>query len=72
MSKGYGQQQPATALVYRALRRLPLRVATLLWPAADETVPAPAVRAVGDEDGAPVALVFAGGERVSLDGTEEH
>ena len=71
ISRGYGRQQPASTLVYRAACPLPLRVATLLWPAAGASVPPPEVRALDGEDGAPVALVFGTGERVPLDGTEE-
>jgi hypothetical protein len=70
ISRGYGQRQPASTLVYRAACRLPLRVVTLLWPAADGSVPA--VRALNGADGAPAALVFETGQRVRLDGTEEH
>jgi hypothetical protein len=70
-SPEYGRQQPAAALVYRACGRLPLRVVTLLWPAADEGGPAPAVEAEAGADGAPCALLFGTGERVALEGTEE-
>jgi hypothetical protein len=72
ISPDYGRQQPAPALVFRAWCRLPLRVATVLWPAADEEAAPPVVRAVNGADGSPSALEFATGERVPLDGMEEH
>jgi hypothetical protein len=60
VSQDYGLRQPAPALVYSASARFPLRVVTLLWPAADiDTIP-PAVILAGDDDLGPVTLTVAG------------
>jgi hypothetical protein len=70
-SPDYGRQQPAAVLVFGATARLPLRVATLLWPSAQEGAPAPEVQPLDGPGGEPAGLAFASGERVSFDGTED-
>jgi hypothetical protein len=57
-SPEYGQRQPAPALVYRTTSRLPLRIATLLYPAPADLGQPPAVVPIETEDGQLRALLF--------------
>jgi hypothetical protein len=61
VSAAYGQRQPAPALVYSTIERLPLRIATLLWPTAAPFDAPPEVRP-RVKNGSLNALVFGDGE----------
>jgi hypothetical protein len=47
VSPAYGCRQPAPVLIYRTAGRLPMRVATLLMPAASASAPPPTVAPLG-------------------------
>ena len=71
-SADYGQRQPAPALVYQTTSRLPLRIATLLFPAATPIAEPPAVVPIESEDGRLCALLFKDtGEMVSFEHGDE-
>jgi hypothetical protein len=71
-SADYGQRQPAPALVYTTTSRLPLRIATLLYPATTDIAEPPAVAAMESQDGHIHALLFKDtGEMVSFERGDE-
>jgi hypothetical protein len=62
ISRDYGQREPAPLLIYRATTRLPLRVATLLFP-ADAGLPSPPdVATIRDHQGQVIGLRLHGGD----------
>ena len=58
VSHHYGQRRAAPLLIYSAVTRLPLRVATLLWPIEDGAAMPPDVSPLLGADGALVGLAF--------------
>jgi len=69
VSAGYGLRQPAPALVFSATTRLPVRIVTLLLPAADPRRTPPEVLPLVDKDSGLIGLVWsAAGEAVVEDG----
>ena len=62
MSPDYGQRRPAPVVVYSAAVRLPLRVITLLLPAAEPWAPPPRVSAVERDGEGPTGLRLGAGE----------
>jgi hypothetical protein len=70
-SPDYGRRRPAPVLVYSATARLPLRVATLLLPAADPSAPPPVVSPLSGDGPGPAGLVFGDTlETVRFDGPD--
>ncbi len=68
ISRDYGHREPAPALVHSWEARLPLRVATLLWPFSDGLAACPATSASFDDRGALRALSLDDtGERIEID-----
>ncbi len=65
----YGRREPAPAVTYATVTRLPLRIVTLLLPVADVRATAPAV-ATGTRGGAGAitAVAIGDGPLVTLDG----
>jgi Heparinase II/III-like protein/Heparinase II/III N-terminus len=71
VSPDYGVRQPAPVLVYSAVARLPLRVATLLVPVADGDVGPPAVSPMFGENGNLTGLCFVDdGKEIRFDGDD--
>ncbi len=58
VSPEYGQRRPAPVLIYSTVTALPLRIVTLLLPAARRLESPPIVTPLFDERVAPVGLVF--------------
>ena len=54
----YGERRPAPVVTYATVARLPLRIATLLWPTADPTAAPPRLSLRLDDRGRPEGLVF--------------
>jgi hypothetical protein len=68
VSPNYGTRQPAPALIYWTVARVPLRILTLLWPLADSSAAPPDVRAFTGAGPGPDGLALRGGrERVSFE-----
>ena len=65
ISKRYGHKQPAPALLCSAAGSLPLRIITVLFPAADRLSPAPAVEPVIARD--TIAGVRVSGHTVTVE-----
>jgi len=57
VSPDYGERRPAPVVTYSAVARLPLRIATLLWPTADPTATPPRMSPLLDDRGRLVGLV---------------
>ena len=64
VSPDYGQLQPAPALVYSTVARLPLRIATLLLPTQDLLAAPPAVSPLFVDGAGPLALSMDRGREV--------
>jgi hypothetical protein len=58
VSRDYGQREPAPVLIYRATTTLPIRIATLLLPAAAEIGSPPTVTPVENVTGQLIGLTF--------------
>jgi hypothetical protein len=58
VSSVYGQRQPAPAVTYSAIAKLPCRIVTLLLPVDPMLTSPPSVRAVRDADGRPAGVHF--------------
>ena len=72
VSPDYGVRRPAPALVYSAVARLPLRIATLLLPVEDPAAEPPPVSLLLGEGPGPVALRLEDrGETVRFDEREQ-
>jgi heparinase II/III-like protein len=56
VSRDYGRRQPAPVLSYSLVTRLPVRIATLLWPMEDPSGPLPTVTALAGNAPGPVGL----------------
>jgi hypothetical protein len=56
VSPDYGRRQPAPVLIYSLVTCLPVRIATLLWPIEDPSLPLPAVTVLAGEGPGPVGL----------------
>jgi hypothetical protein len=70
VSSNYGCMEPAPALVYTGSAKLPVKIATLLWPAEtlDDT---PAVEALRDANGLVCGLTLPGrGEAITFEADE--
>ena len=70
VSRDYGQREAAPVLIYSAVTRLPLRVATLLWPIEDGGAAPPDVSPLVDADGALVGLAVGDGGQTIAFGDE--
>jgi uncharacterized heparinase superfamily protein len=57
-SRAYGQREPAPVLIYRVRARLPVRVATVLYPVAGEAAEPPRVEPFGADRGLVDGLVM--------------
>ncbi|HEU4523046.1 MAG TPA: heparinase II/III family protein, partial [Thermoanaerobaculia bacterium] len=55
VSRHYGRMEPAPAVVFSATAKLPIRIATVLWPAEDVTE-APDVNTIDGADGRPAGI----------------
>ena len=58
VSPDYGQREPAPAVVYSAVTKLPLRILTLLLPIEDAAGAPPAVRPLVSEQGELLGVAF--------------
>ena len=71
VSSNYGRREPAPILIYSAVTRLPLRIATLLFPVEDASAAFPEVCALGGDGPGPAGLVLDRGlEWISFEGPE--
>ncbi|HEV8441372.1 MAG TPA: alginate lyase family protein [Methylomirabilota bacterium] len=72
VSQDYGQRRAAPVVIYSAVTRLPLRIATLLYPIQDPLATPPSVSLLEGEDAGAVGLSFDdGGEIVLFGGREQ-
>jgi len=66
ISADYGRREPAPALVYAAVARLPMRIFTLLLPCADPSANPPEPRLLACDYAGPTAIALGeGGESVA-------
>ena len=71
VSSNYGRREPAPILIYSAVTRLPLRIATLLFPVEDASAGFPDVCALGGDGPGPAGLVLDRGlEWIGFEGPE--
>jgi hypothetical protein len=66
----YGRREPAPAVTYSTVTRLPLRIVTLLLPVVDAHAAPPPVSAVTGASGSIESLAFADGALVALNEVE--
>jgi hypothetical protein len=71
ISPDYGRRQPAPVLIYSTVTCLPVRIATLLWPIEEPSVPPPAVTLLTGTGPGPAGLsIDVTGEIIRFDEPE--